>query len=104
MNNPQYKAIYQQARDLDHRYQDFAGGGHDTHPELIALHHEVRNLIEYIEQEKNPHTLEDHIKVILREIQKNQHQPNPAMHYEHLDHLYDEYEKMRLSLRHFENF
>lgn len=102
MDDPQYKPLYQQAVNLQYKFHDFTVG--ISHPEVNTLRNEINQLVEDIEVKKNPHTIEDRIKTIQRQLIQSEHTGSPIMHYEHKDFLHDNYEQMRNNVRGLNNY
>lgn len=102
MNNPQYHPLYQQARDLQYKFHDITSGS--NHPAANVIRNEIHRLVEDIEVQKNPRTLEDRIKVIQRQLKEAERQNVHPLTYEHMDDMHDRYEHMRMNLRKFDNY
>ena len=98
-----YKPMYQRAHDLLYKFHDYLGQG-PYDPRAEVLKHEIRELVEDVEKQKNPRSIENRVKIIQRELQTARRHENPYMHYDHLDDLHHHYESIRQDLHHFDNY
>jgi hypothetical protein len=98
----QYANLHKQAVDLQYKFHDFTAG--INHPDVQLLQNEIRHLTDEIGARKNPHTIEDRIKTIQRQLIQSEHSGSPIMHYERKDYLNANYDHMRQSLRGFQHY
>jgi hypothetical protein len=100
--DPNYKPIYQKAQDLEHQVHD-AIDDHN-HPNVRVMRNEMRALMDDMESNKNPRTVEDRVKVIQRQLTQIRSQGDQAMDYGHIDQFHRHFEDMRQDLRKFHNY
>ncbi len=101
--DPMYQPLYDHAMDLQYKFHDFSGGN-ENHPQSQVLQHEIHQLVQDIAVQRNPHTIEDRIKTIQRQLSEQRHTADPVMHYDHADYMHKSYEQMRQGMRKFNNY
>lgn len=98
MSDQLYHPIYQQAKDLQYKFHDYVR--EDNHPAAHVLRTEIHNLVEDIEKQKNPLSIENRVKIIQHQLQQIEHQGHTFMNYEHANYLHSSYDRMREDIRH----
>jgi hypothetical protein len=78
------EGIYRQALDLQHKLRDYLDA--DDDPAARQLTSEVQRLTDEIEMQKNPRTVEDRAKTIIRQLESLD---EAVMSHEHVDDLRD---------------
>ena len=99
--DPSYKIMYNQARNLQYKFQDMLG---TSNPTASILHREAKDLVDDISMNKNPRDLENRIKTIQNHMKQVEHQGDHLMSYEHANGIHHEYEQMRQEVRNFHNY
>lgn len=97
-----YKAFYQKARDLEHRYQDVVD--QPNLPAAQSLRRDMLELIEEYEQDKAPRTIEERIKRIVRGIEEARARGEEVMNFSDLDYFRKHYEDMQWEIRKLPNY
>lgn len=97
-----YHPLYQQARDLQYKFHDVLDQPH--HPMADSLRREIHELVEDIEKQKNPRSIETRIKTIQHQLLENRMQPHPVVSYDHINYLHHNYEQMRNNVRRFPHY
>lgn len=100
--DPNYKPIYQKAQSLEHQVYD-AIDDHN-HPTVRVMRNEMRALMDDMESNKNPRSVENRVQVIQRQLNQLRAQGDQAMDYGHIDHFHRNFEDMRQDLRRFKNY
>jgi hypothetical protein len=100
--DPQYQPIYQQARTLQNQVHD-AIDDHN-HPAAHVLRQEMQHLVDDIEVRKNPHDLEDRIKIIQHTMLEARSNPHTFIDSSHADHFHHSYEHLRQNVRTFHDY
>jgi len=99
--NPQYQPIYDQAKQMQYRFNDLLG--HEN-PTAHVLHQEMHQLVNDIELNKHPRDIEGRIKVIQNQMHQVEHQGQNLMTYGHAEQIHHNFENMRQEVRHFGNY
>ena len=92
-----YQPLYDKARNLQFRVHDVMDDS--NHPMAQTLSNEVRQLTDDLHQQKNPHDIENRIRVIQNSLMQAQHSNVNYMNSEHSSGLYHDYENMRMDVR-----
>lgn len=87
--------IYKQAIALQFKFRDYRDD--KNHPLSRQLETEIQRLTDEIENQKNPRSLEDRVKQIIRLLESAD--GTPAMSNNHVDDLKDRSEAIRDDLR-----
>lgn len=87
--------VYKQAIALQHKLRDYVDD--PSHAVIGQLKAEVQRLTDEIESRKNPRSLEDRVKQIIRLLESAE--GSPAMSNHHIDDLRDRCEDIRQDLR-----
>jgi hypothetical protein len=98
----QYRPIYQQAVDLRNRFHDLTD--QPNHPMAHVLQREVHELVEDMEKNKNPRTLENRVKAIQHQLLESRMQGDNILSDNHIDYFHHNYEQMRTNIRHFPHY
>jgi hypothetical protein len=96
--DPNYKPLHREADKLQHRVNDWIDDR--GHPAGSALLKESREVMEDIERNKAPRSVEDRIK----RVQQYLRQDSPAISPDHAKTLEDDYEDLRRGLRSLPNY
>jgi YesN/AraC family two-component response regulator len=100
--DPNYKPLYQKAQSLEHQVYD-AIDDHN-HPNIRVIRTEMHALIDDMESNRHPRTVEDRIKTIQHQLIQIRAQGGQAMDYSNVDHFHRNFEDMRQDLRRFRNY
>lgn len=87
--------IYKQAVNLQFKFRDYVDDKSD--PIAQQLESQIQRLTDYIEMQKNPRTLEDTVKQIIRVLENTE--GTSVMDNRHIDDLKDRCEQIRNDLR-----
>lgn len=87
--------IYKQAVAMQFKFRDYLDDG--RHPVAKQLQTEIQRLVDEIEMKKNPRSLEDRLKSIIRQLAAAD--GTPVMSNHHVDDLRDRCEDLQQSLR-----
>jgi hypothetical protein len=101
--DPQYKPIYKEAQDLQFKINDAIINDND--PWATPMKNEMRALLNDMETNKNPRSVEQRMKGIedrLRAIRSDD--TEPLMNYDHADKLRRTFEQLRMKIRDFDNY
>ncbi len=100
--NEQYRAIHKQAVDLQFRFRDCVK---DTNQSTgRSLESQVQKLVDSIEAQANPRSLEDQIKQIQRQLKDLDQSDPPVIDNNRAEGLHDDYERLRMDLRELDNY
>lgn len=97
-----YAPIYKQAVNLQNQFRDWLDDSNQ--PAARSLTNDIQRLVDEIESSKNPHSLEDRIRQIQRQLQDVQRQTPPCIGHGHSESLCDSFEQVRMSLRQLPNY
>ena len=86
--------IYKRAVDLQHKLRDYLDQGDE--PTAVQLKKEVQRLTDEIEMQKNPRSIEDRVKLIIRQLEAL---ADPVMSAGHVDDLRDRCLDMQQDIR-----
>jgi len=86
--------IYKQAVDMQHKTRDYLD--QDGDPAAVQLKNEVQRLTDEIEARKNPRSIEDRLKSIIRQLEAL---ADPVMSAGHVDDLRDRCLDMQQDIR-----
>jgi hypothetical protein len=100
--NPAYKSARQLADRLHHRTESMIDDR--SHLMAASISKEARAVLEDIESNKGPRTVEDRIKRLQQQLERLKDSPTPAITPADADHLQDEYEDLRGELRRMPNY
>lgn len=92
-----YQPLYQQARDLQFRVHDVMED--PNHPMAQTLRIEVQKLSDELNEQKNPHDIENRIKIIQNSLTQAQHSGQNFINADNSMDLRHNYERMRLDVR-----
>jgi hypothetical protein len=98
--NPEYQRLRQQADQLFHHFNDFV----NDRPATGTLLGNIRNVVEEIEMNKNPHSIEDRVKNVIEELKQFRHDGEQAMATGHADQLIEDYEELRKQIHELSNY
>lgn len=98
----QYKAAYEAAENLRNKIQDMLDNRDD--PNARQLLDDAHRLYNDAKSKKNPRTLEDQTKSIMRLLQSMRSSSEPAISYPDIDFLHKSYEQLMMAFRKFENY
>jgi hypothetical protein len=98
--NPEYQRLRQQADHLFHRFNDALS----DKSRAGSLASNVRNVVEDIEMQKNPHSIEDRVKRVVEGIKELYHADDGVMPLGHCEELKREYEDLRKEVRELSNY
>lgn len=87
--------VYKQAITMQHKLRDYIDD--PSHAIVAQLKNEVQRLTDEIEVKKNPRSIEDRVKIIIRLIESAE--GTNAISHNHLDDLSDLCEDLRQDLR-----
>ena len=87
--------IYKQAIDLQFKFRDYRD--EKSHPVSLQLERQIQRLTDDIESQKNPRSLEDLVKQIIRIL--SEADGSGVMDNRHIDDLKDRCENIRDDLR-----
>ncbi len=96
--DPKYKAAHQQADKLQHRMSDWIDDR--SHPVGSALLRESREVMEDLESNKAPRSVEDRIKRVQQQLRHD----SPAISPDHANSMEDAYEELRRQVRELPNY
>ena len=99
--DPNYQPLYNQAKDMQFKFQDLLG---HTNPTATVLHNEVKQLVTDLELNKHPRDIENRIQTIQHQMNQVEHQGANLMTYEHAHGINHDFEQMRQTVRHFNNY
>ncbi|GEM_PF-1719190 len=97
-----YDDYYKQAYDLQNHFHDVVDD--QNHPQAVSLHNEMTQLTEDFKAEKDPHHMEDRLKVIDHELLQARSQGEQIMSYRDIDDLQHRYNRLRESVRQLPNY
>lgn len=100
--DPQYKSMYQEARSLQHRLQDWMDD--HKHPMADKMKQQMRSLQDDMETSRSPRNIEQRLKDMERQIEQLGHGDAPGMSAHHVDDMRKSFEEMRMDLRKFKNY
>ncbi|HSH56299.1 MAG TPA: hypothetical protein VK983_05780 [Candidatus Limnocylindrales bacterium] len=100
--NGQYEEIYQQAERLHYRFRDVVD--QPDAPEMQRLRAETKELLDAIESDKKPRSIEDLVKRIMSELDRIKEGDGTLMDSSDADELRDEYEDLRQELQELPNY
>lgn len=89
--------VYKQAVNMQFKFRDYLDDG--GHYLANTLKSDIQRLVDEIEMKKNPRTLEDRVKGIMRRLEEAEGSSMMSLH--HIDELLDRCEDMRQALRKF---
>jgi hypothetical protein len=87
--------VYKQAIDMQHKLRDYIDD--PSHSIVAQLKNEVQRLTDEIEVKKNPRSIEDRVKQIIRLLESAEETTAISRH--HIDDLRDRCEDIRQDLR-----
>jgi hypothetical protein len=87
--------IYKQAVAMQFKFRDYRDD--KAHPLNRQLETEIQRLVDEIEMQKNPRTLEDRVRQLIRVLEGVD--GSPAISNQHVDDLKDRCERIRDDLR-----
>ncbi len=96
--DPKYKAMHQQADRLQHKMNDWIDDR--SLPAGSALLRESREVMEDLESNRPPRSVEDRIKRLKQHLQ----QESPAISPDHAKAMEDAYEDLRREVRELPNY
>jgi hypothetical protein len=93
-------------------YDDYIHQAHDlqdivdnhSHPQAMALQHELHQVTEDFKMEKDPRHMDDRLKNIDHALEQAKHQSQPVMSYQDLEDLQHRYRRLRESFRNSPHF
>jgi hypothetical protein len=97
-----YHPVYQQAVNLRNQYHDVVDN--PNHPMAHILQREIHDLVEDMEKNKNPRTLENRVKTIQRQLLETRMQGDDILSSNHVDYFHHNYEQMRNNIRRFPHY
>lgn len=97
-----YKELHKSAEDLWYHFKDYADNINDS--SMQSLLHELKEIVEYIESEREPRFVEDHIKPVQAELARLRATHTPLISPDDADTLYRGYEKLREHVRNLPNY
>jgi plasmid stabilization system protein ParE len=100
--NAAYKPIHQQADRLHHKTEAMIDDRSNPMAETISR--EARNILEDIESDKGPRSVEDRIKRLQQQLERLKDTPTSAISANDADSLQDSYEQLRGQLRRLSNY
>jgi hypothetical protein len=100
--DPNYRPIYQKVQNLEHQVYD-AVDDHNN-PMIHVVRNEMRSLMDDMETNKHPRSVEDRVKTIKHQLIQLRAQGDQAMDYGHIDHFHRTFETVRQDLRRFHNY
>jgi hypothetical protein len=92
-----YQPLYQQARDLQFRVHDVMSD--PNHPLAQGLRTEVQKLTDDLNEQKNPHDIENRIQIIQHSLMQAQNNRENYMNVDHSTAMYHNFENLRLNVR-----
>lgn len=92
-----YQPFHRQAVDLQHRIQDSFDD--QDHPLARVLQRQVTDLVDDIESNRDPRSVEDRIKHIQHGLMQVRAQGTRVMDYGHTQTFHHQYEKLREDVR-----
>lgn len=95
--NEYYKNFHKQALDLQYKFHDSIND-HD-HPMARVLEHQIHQLTQDIQGERNPRAIEDRVKIIQHQLIEARAQGEGLINHEHNQDLHHRYEYMRSGIR-----
>jgi len=102
MDEHQYKHALEHARRLEFRIRDVLDDkSHHISQELLS---ESRRLVDELEVKKNPRSLEDRIKHIMRTLHHAKEYNQIVMDSVHIEELHKSFEHFMMELRKFDNY
>jgi len=98
--DPNYQELRRQADRLFHRFNDCVDDKNVTR----QLQEELRDVVEDLESNKKPRSVEDRIKRVLQELEELKDGDGQSIDYADIDELHDGYEELRADLRKLPNY
>jgi uncharacterized protein YoxC len=98
----QYHQAHEVAEQLMRSVKDLIDD--NKHPEGQALLHETHQLAEDLESKKNPRSVEDGVKAIIKSLKNLRREGDQVMDFRHIDYFIKSYEQLRQMLRTFGNY
>jgi hypothetical protein len=95
--NTQYEDYWHQAMELKHQTHDLIND--HEHPMAHALQHETTELVDDIELDRHPRSIEDRIRRIQHQLLEARSQGEKVLSYDHNHHLHQHYDHMRQGIR-----
>lgn len=92
-----YDDYLHQAVDLQHKFHDSVDDA--SHPQVLTLKNEFRQLTEDFESKKSPRHLEDRLKQIEHGLLQAREQGEKLMSYQDIDNLNHQARRMREQMR-----
>ena len=100
--NQQYEIFLKQCQNLEFKVRDLIDDANQSLGQ--ALVSETKRLVDEVETEKNPRSLEAQVKNIQNVLDRIKDQDDSIMDYRHVSFLHESYEQLKLSLRKFDNY
>lgn len=100
--NASYKNIHSDADRLHHRLESMVDDR--SHAGAEAASKEGRNVLEVIESDRPPRSIEDAIKRVQQKLESLRSEQNAGMSPQDAGTLVDEYERLRRSCRELPNY
>jgi hypothetical protein len=98
--NAYYQSLRQEADQLFHKFNDVV----DDRVATGGLKLELRDIVEWCEMEKNPHSIEDKIKHVDEELRQLSRSGVQEIDRGHVDMLIDMTEHLRENVRRMPNY
>ena len=95
--NSMYEEHWHVAMELKHRTHDLIND--HNHPTARVLHHESTQLVDDIELQRQPRTIEERIQHIQRQLMQARNQGDEVMSVDHNTNLHHSFENLRKGIR-----
>lgn len=95
-----YKQLRQAADKLFHHFKDSI----DDADAAGGIEKELQEIVELFDMNKEPRSIDDHIKVVQHQLRELAHHGSSVMSESNLDEVIDGYEELREDLRDLDNF
>lgn len=102
MNKQQYQDFLKSCQSLQYKVHDRMDDKNSSIGRALIA--ETKNLIEEIEMQKNPKTLEEKVKHIQSLFHKAKEEGDAIMDYTDISFFDESYEHLKLTLRKFDNY
>jgi hypothetical protein len=92
-----YDDYIHESVELQHHVEDVIDD--HGHPQAHALMNEMRQLTAAFKEEKNPHHMEDQLKVMENSVENMKHQGQAVLSYQDAENLQHRFRRMRENIR-----
>ena len=97
-----YSSLYKNVANLQNRYNDTINDR--NHPMAEVLEREMFNLRHEVQNQRNPRSIEDRVKIIQHQLLEMKTQGTTLMNHDHVDYLHHGYDQVRQNVRQFPHY